>query len=150
MITNEGLELIKYFENCRLKAYQDSAGIWTIGYGSTKGVKKGMVIDQTEAERRLTADVVNAEKRVDNFVKIELQTCERDSLISSAFNLRSFPVLANYLNQDRELFLRKIVLYCCDVKGRSLLGLKRRRYAESWMFSGMPWEEIKPKLAEIV
>ena len=34
-ISNTGLELIKRFEGCRLKAYQDSVGVWTIGYGQT-------------------------------------------------------------------------------------------------------------------
>mgnify|MGYP001040850406 CR=1 FL=1 len=34
-ISNNGLSLIKRFEGCRLTDYQDSIGIWTIGYGHT-------------------------------------------------------------------------------------------------------------------
>ena len=37
-ISKNGLELIKHFEGCELKAYKCPAGVWTIGYGSTKGV----------------------------------------------------------------------------------------------------------------
>tara|TARA_R110000782_G_scaffold2454_3_gene9582 strand:- start:2520 stop:2648 length:129 start_codon:yes stop_codon:yes gene_type:complete len=37
--SEEGIELIKNFEGCELKAYQDSVGVWTIGYGHTKEVK---------------------------------------------------------------------------------------------------------------
>ena len=40
-ITNEGINLIKKFEGLRLEAYLCPAGVWTIGYGHTKGVKEG-------------------------------------------------------------------------------------------------------------
>ena len=38
-ISEKGLELIKKFEGCRLQAYQDSVGVWTIGYGTTNADK---------------------------------------------------------------------------------------------------------------
>ena len=51
MKTSEnGIRLIKQFEGCRLSAYQCAAGVWTIGYGHTTGVKKGQRITQTQAE----------------------------------------------------------------------------------------------------
>ena len=40
-ISQEGLALIKKFEGCELEAYKCAAGVWTIGYGSTKNVKEG-------------------------------------------------------------------------------------------------------------
>lgn len=43
-------DLLKKFEGCKLKAYKCPAGIWTIGYGSTRGVKEGDVITQEEAD----------------------------------------------------------------------------------------------------
>lgn len=43
-ISDTGLNLIKRFEGCRLKAYQDSVGVWTIEYGHTAGVFKRQVI----------------------------------------------------------------------------------------------------------
>lgn len=45
-----GLKLIKGFEGCRLTAYKCPAGVWTIGYGHTGGVKSGMMITQAEAD----------------------------------------------------------------------------------------------------
>ena len=50
----KGAELIKFFEGCKLTAYQCPAKIWTIGYGNTqyengKSVKKGDVITQERA-----------------------------------------------------------------------------------------------------
>jgi lysozyme len=149
MITDDGLKLIKHFEGCKLLAYRDSAGIWTIGWGHTRNVKQGDTCSQEQADQWLLEDLEEAEKRVDSLVTISFTPCERDSLISSAFNLRSFPKLAEYLNQDYVLFLTKLVLYCHDVQGHELLGLKRRRYAEKWRFEGLTWLEIEPKLLEI-
>ena len=56
-IGQAGLALIKQFEGCRLAAYQCSAGVWTIGYGHTAGVHKGMKITQAQAEEYLKHDV---------------------------------------------------------------------------------------------
>jgi lysozyme len=150
MITENGLNLIKHFESCKLNSYQDTAGVWTIGWGHTKNVTRKTIINQETADRFLIDDLKNAEKKVDEFVKIDLKQCERDSLISSAYNLRSFPKLAGYLKQDRQLYLEKLVQYCCDIKGNSLLGLKRRRYAEKYLFQGITWNNILPMLKEIV
>ena len=49
----EGLSLIKKFEGCELEAYQCSAGVWTIGYGHTKGVEAGDEISKEQAEEML-------------------------------------------------------------------------------------------------
>ena len=53
----EGLALIKKFEGCELKAYQCSAGVWTIGYGHTKDVVEGMEITQEQAEQMLVDEL---------------------------------------------------------------------------------------------
>ncbi len=47
-----GIDLIKKYEGLRLSSYVDSAGVWTIGYGHTGGVKMGDVITKEEAERK--------------------------------------------------------------------------------------------------
>lgn len=53
-------KLVKHFEGCRLTAYQDSAGVWTIGFGHTAGVIPGQVVTQEEADALLHADLVVA------------------------------------------------------------------------------------------
>jgi len=61
LINAAGIELIKRNEGCRLHAYQDSVGVWTIGYGDTgPDVVQGLTISQEEAERRL-ANRINKE-----------------------------------------------------------------------------------------
>ncbi len=53
-----GLALTKQFEGLELKAYQDSVGVWTIGYGHTgTDVKPGLVITEAQASVLLAADV---------------------------------------------------------------------------------------------
>lgn len=59
-VPDELLRLIRYFEGLRLSAYQDSVGVWTIGYGHTEGVRRGMKITEEEAERYLRQDAAKA------------------------------------------------------------------------------------------
>lgn len=47
-------------EGLRLEAYQDTVGVWTIGYGHTRGVKEGDTITRMEAEALLDAEMRNA------------------------------------------------------------------------------------------
>lgn len=48
--------LIASWEGLRLTAYQDSGGVWTIGFGHTAGVKEGETINQSQAAMLLFAD----------------------------------------------------------------------------------------------
>ena len=60
-ISDKGIDLIKEFEGCRLTAYQDEVGVWTIGYGITNAdksitgttIKRGLKISQSTAEKWL-------------------------------------------------------------------------------------------------
>ena len=66
-ISNNFFTLIKKFEGCKLTAYQDSIGVWTIGYGHTAGVTKGQVITQAQADTYLKSDCTTAEKAVNSY-----------------------------------------------------------------------------------
>lgn len=52
--------LVKRSEGCRLRAYQDTGGVWTIGYGHTSGVSEGMEISNAQAEQLLLLDAQDA------------------------------------------------------------------------------------------
>lgn len=139
-------DLIKHFEQCRLEAYRDSASVLTIGWGSTKDVKEGMRITQEEADRRLDLDLYDAEMRVKKAIPdlyYTLTQNEKEALISLAFNLRSFEALVNHLKKDKELFKRKMLLYCRDIQKNYLKGLKIRRIAERLLFEGRDWTIAK-------
>ena len=65
-ISSKGVSLIKSFEGCRLKAYKCPAGVWTIGYGHTSGVKEGDTITQEQADEYLRNVLAKYEKYVLN------------------------------------------------------------------------------------
>ena len=139
-------QIIKFFEDCKLESYQDSAGVWTIGWGSTKNVKAGMKITQEEADKRLEEDLKDAEDRVRKALpNIYFSKNELEALISLAYNLRSFEMLVSYL-PDRGKFKKKMLLYCRDIKGNFLKGLKIRRIAERLLFEGREWSDIAKEL----
>jgi len=52
-VSQKCIDVIKEMEGCRLRAYQDVVGVWTIGFGDTENVYPGLVITQQEAEDRL-------------------------------------------------------------------------------------------------
>jgi len=151
-ISDEGIEIIKFFESCRLEAYQDSGGVWTVGYGSTRGVKSGMVITQAEADERLREDLISAEHRAsENLIRLQIDVNqnEYDTLVSLAYNLRSFEMLASHLKMNRRKFKEKMLLYCKDIKGNFLKGLKIRRIAERLLFEGRKWKLVAKQLQKL-
>lgn len=87
--SDRGLALIKKYEGLSLKAYQCPAGIWTIGYGSTKGVRPWTVITRGQAEQRLREDISTAEQAVDilRYLQPGLKQCQYDALVSFIFNV---------------------------------------------------------------
>lgn len=135
-ISNNGLSLIKRFEGCRLTAYQDSIGIWTIGYGHTSGVAKGQTITQIQADRYLKADCANAEKAVNKYQsKYHWNQNQFDSLVSFTFNCGSGN-LKKLLNNGQRTIAQlsaKIPAYN-KAGGKVLRGLVNRRAAEKELF----------------
>lgn len=138
-----GIDLIKSFESCRLTAYQDSVGVWTIGYGHTSGVYAGMTITQAQADTFLRQDLATAENAVNSKVTISITQNMFDALVSLTFNIGSgkfgTSTLLKKLNQgdingaadefDRWIYAGEQVL----------AGLVRRRAAEKAMFlNGAP------------
>ncbi|MEX4923109.1 lysozyme, partial [Enterobacter cloacae] len=90
--SEKGVALIKEFEGCKLTAYQDSVGVWTIGYGWTqpvdgKPIRAGMTIKQETAERLLKTGLVSYESDVCRLVKVGLTQGQFDALVSFTYNL---------------------------------------------------------------
>lgn len=143
MKTSEnGIELIKKFEGLRLKAYKCAAGVWTIGYGHTNGVKSTNVITQEKAEEYLKEDLEKYEKNVEKYnTKYSWKQNEFDALVSFAFNIGSIDKLTADGTRSREVIAEKILLYnkAC---GKVLEGLTKRREAERELF--LKKQEVAP------
>jgi len=91
-LSPEGLRLLMDREGCRLHAYKDSVGVWTIGYGHTSGagpphVTHGMKITQKEAEEIFAVDVAEFEDEVSKVLEREAQGHEFDAYVSLAYNI---------------------------------------------------------------
>ena len=79
------INAIKRFESCVLTAYQDTAGVWTIGYGHTAGVKKGDKITQYQAEQFLKEDLAKFEAVADKCKRISTQG-KYDAILDFIYN----------------------------------------------------------------
>ncbi len=87
-LSPRGVEFIKKSEGCRLKAYQCTAGKWTIGWGHTRDVKEGMQITQHQADVIFSSDIESFEDGVAYMTKgVDLTQEQFDALVSLAFNI---------------------------------------------------------------
>ena len=131
----KAIEIIKKYEGCRLTAYKCPAGVYTIGYGHTKGVKKNDKITQEKAEEYLQTDLVRFMKNVDKYDKIyHFTNNEYCALLSFAFNLGSIDQLTAYGTRSKKTIASKMLLYV-NCNGKPLRGLINRRRAEFNLFN---------------
>lgn len=86
-ISDTGVEFIKQFEGCELKAYVCPAGILTIGYGCTTNVEEGMTITLEEADKLLRADLERFEDGVNQSIEIDITQAQFDALVSFSYNV---------------------------------------------------------------
>lgn len=132
------IDFIRNEEGCKLKAYQCSAGRWTIGYGHTAGVTEGMAISQAHAEDLLRADVIDCAGRMASYIKAPVTKWQFIALVSLSFNVgdlrRKAPKLLHYLNAGQEDKAAREFLDICRAGGRVVEGLKRRREKEAKLF----------------
>ena len=137
-ISQAGLDLIKQFEGCRLTAYQCSAGVWTIGYGHTAGVHRGMKITQAQTEAYLKQDVAKFEKYVNNASYVpftdKLNQNQFDALVSFAFNLGQGNLMKLCKGRTINQVPAAMPQYC-KANGKTLPGLQRRRKAEAALYN---------------
>ncbi|MFA9597738.1 lysozyme [Citrobacter telavivensis] len=141
--SEKGIALIKQFEGCKLTAYQDSVGVWTIGYGWTqpvdgKPIRAGMTIKQETAERLLKTGLVSYESDVSRLVKVGLTQGQFDALVSFTYNLGarslSTSTLLRKLNAGDYAGAADEFPRWNKAGGKVLNGLTRRREAERALF----------------
>lgn len=149
-ISNNCAELVAQFEGFRSSAYQDGAGIWTIGYGTThvngKPVTPEMTCTQEQAKEWLRLGMKDSEHAVLSLCKSTLTQNQLDSLVCLVYNIGSGnfsgstilrkindPKLGpSAVTQDNFTAWNKIRV---DGKLIASVGLTRRRKAEYQLFS---------------
>ncbi|MGL6025207.1 MAG: lysozyme [Cetobacterium sp.] len=137
-MSQNGYKLIKKYEGLKLKAYLCPAKVWTIGYGTTKGVKEGMIITEKEADSLLEKDVKFFQSKVKNLVKVGLNQNQFDALISFAYNVGHGALekstLLKKLNASNYVGASSEFLKWTKANGKTLVGLQRRRAEEMDLF----------------
>lgn len=142
-LSQRGIDLIKQFEGYSSKAYPDPAtgrAPWTIGYGTTKGVKPGMVITAEQAEKMLRDDVAKFESGVSSLITAPTTQGQFDAMVSLAYNIG----LGNF---GKSTLLKKhnSRCYTCAAdqfrvwnraNGKVMNGLTKRRAAERQVYMG--------------
>jgi lysozyme len=137
-VSRSGIELVKRHEGLRLAAYKCPAGVWTIGYGHTKGVQEGDQTTKEQADKYLVEDLYEAERGV-NELKLDLAQCQFDALVSFVFNLG----IANLLKSTLLKYIRSdsldLSVFGEFIKwnkggGKVLDGLVSRRIDEALLY----------------
>jgi len=143
-VNDKGITLIKSFEGCKLRAYQDSVGIWTIGYGATfyqdgSNVKSGDTLTQQQADDMLNYHVNLFAEKVKPLIKRELSGNQFSALVSFAFNLGAGALAKSTLLKKVNVYPEDASIYSEFAKwdkagGKQLRGLTRRRKAEADLY----------------
>lgn len=139
----KGLDLIKSFEGLRLETYLCSAGVPTIGYGTTrinnKPIELGMKITKEEAESFLKSDLSKFESAIIKSVKVKLNQNQFDALVCFVYNIGignfNASTLLKLLNQGKIKESSEQFIRWNKVKGKVVNGLTRRREAEKKLFN---------------
>ena len=148
--------LIKEFEGCHLTAYKCPAGVWTIGYGTTAGVKQGDTITQDQAEQTLAREIDRIVERLRAVPHWnEMSANQQSALISFAYNLGAgfygaagFETISKRLREKDWRRVPEALLLYRNPGSSFEVGLKRRRIAEGnlWV-KGLP--EIQQDTAKL-
>ena len=138
--SKEGIALTKSFESCRLTAYQDIKGIWTIGFGHVgPEVVEGLTWTQDQADSQLVLDLTKAEHAVNTLVTVPLTQGQFDALVDFAFNLgcnaEKGSTLLKLVNQGDFANAAAQFELWDHAAGKVVAGLLRRRIAEEQEFT---------------
>ena len=134
-VSQECIDLVKFFEGFEPKAYLCPANVWTIGYGRTKNVKEGDELNELQAERDLLEELEEFAEQVLNTVKVDLEQNELDALTSWTYNLgvgnlQSSTLLKKLNSGDKNSVPSEMIRWN-KAAGKVLAGLTRRREAEA-------------------
>ena len=146
-----GLTLIKSFESCRLTAYADQGGIFTLGWGHVSGVKEGDTCTQAQADAWLASDCSDAWAAIQRSVKVPLTANAAGALLCLTYNIgigafekSSLLTLLNSGNISGIPAKIKQFVYITRPDGSRTIsqGLVNRRKAEALLFTGGDWRQI--------
>jgi lysozyme len=133
-----GLKLLRDFEGCKLNAYLDVAGVWTIGYGHTRTAREGMTITKKAADALLARDLAEFERGVYAACSEEPNANQFAAMVSLAFNIglagfQRSTVLRRHNAGDFTNAAKAFSMWN-KAGGQVRAGLTRRRAAEAALY----------------
>lgn len=159
-ISPNGINLIKHFESCCLRAYPDpktGGAPWTVGWGATgPDIGPNTVWTQEQADDHLAHDVARREIVVLKHVHVPLEQGQFDAMVSIIFNVGEGSAsrdgiirlkngqpstLLKMLNVGNYRGARDQFLRWISPGSAVENGLRRRRQAEVKLFDGLDWKE---------
>lgn len=133
-INQDGINLIKEFEELRLTPYLCPAKIWTIGYGHTRTVRSGQLLTPAQADQLLEEDLRLFERAVSRLVTVPLSNNQFSALVCFMFNVGTgnfeSSTLLKLLNRGWYEQVPAQLMRWNRANGEVLGGLARRRAAE--------------------
>ena len=139
--SNEYYARLIVMEGFRAKAYRCPSGVWTIGYGTTTGVKEGMVVNQNQAFKLLQDDSSKLERLI-NKLGVDFTQNQFDAIGLFCYNC-GFPAfksstLFRVIKKNRyDKSIKELWMQWKYSKGKVLLGLERRREVEVNLYLGV-------------
>ena len=129
------IAFLKRMEGCKLAAYQDAKGVWTIGYGHTKGVKPGDKITSYQAEQFLREDLERYERAISLYKSIRTQG-QFDAVLDFCYNCGTgnygTSTLKKYIDAGKPTWMiQEEFLKWVHSGGKKLGGLVTRRIWEA-------------------
>jgi lysozyme len=149
------IKRIKEFEGFSAKPYRDSAGVLTIGYGTTKDADKYNTISKVQADLLLRRDLAQFEATLNNYIAArgyELSQNQFDALVSFLYNvgsIRSGSNLDAAIRQGKPKVVAANLEKYVYAGGQKLNGLVKRRKYEAYLFSTNPTDILGAILAGI-
>lgn len=138
-ISDNGVELIAKFEGCRLEAYKCPAGVWTIGYGHTAGVKQEDKLPSVEAAKQLLKeDIGKYAEHVNRCIcsgeiSFPVNQNQFDALTSFCYNCGAGNLKRLVSGRNAQAVAEAMLKYNKG-GGKVLAGLQRRREEEQQLF----------------
>lgn len=137
--SSQAIELIKRFEGCRLTAYEDQGGVWTVGWGTTgPGINERTTVSQGVANGMLLGDISRVSQDISQLVGIAVNQNQFDALVSFVYNLgigafKSSTLLKLILAYKKQEAADEILRWD-HINGVVIPGLLFRREAERALF----------------
>jgi lysozyme len=129
------IDHIKRSEACAMQAYQDAAGVWTIGYGHTAGVKRGDRCTRYQAEQWMQQDLTRFENEANKVKRIATQG-QYDAVLDFIYNCGAGnfnqSTLRKYIESGRKTYeIQREFLRWVNSGGKFQGGLYTRRIWEA-------------------